>query len=193
MTSRRSQAIVIQAEVGVDGKPPRSVRRKRTEKITVGVRHLCSNLGADGAIRLAAPRVSSPLPTEITFSSTLPGIRRHVSRVDRFSIELKGSLGKTLAITIGSCPLALTPIGSFGSGDSRIARTIRRIARLSNTAALLFGIPKTSDSAFWPRMPSFRLADSQRESIHLSAKIPNTIGHGLCMNFLWKRSPRNSP
>jgi hypothetical protein len=190
MTSRRSQATVIQAEVEVDSNPPRSVRRKRTEKITVGVRHLCSNLGADGAIRLAAFRVSSPLPTEITFSSTFPGIRRHISRVDRFSIELKGSLGKPLATTIGSCPTCT---------DSNWVVRLRGFTNCKNDQAYRVAVEYScafiwdSDSAFWPRMPSFRLADSQRESIPLSAQIPNTIGHGLCMNFLWKGRRETRP
>ena len=55
MASRCSQVSISQAEIEVDRNPPRSVRRKRTKKSTVGVRHLCPNLGADGAIRGAAP------------------------------------------------------------------------------------------------------------------------------------------
>jgi RepB DNA-primase N-terminal domain len=104
MASRCSQVSVTRAEIEFDRNPPRSVRRKRTKKSTVGVRHLCPNLGTDGAVRLAALRASSALPTQITFSSTFPGIHRYLWRVDWFPIEPKGSLGKLLATAIGSYP-----------------------------------------------------------------------------------------
>ncbi len=104
MASGCSQVSVTQAEIRVDRNPYRAVRRKPIKKSTVGVRHLCPNLGADGTIRLAALRASSALPTEITFSSTFPGIHGYIWRVDWFPIEPKGSLGKLLAITIRSFP-----------------------------------------------------------------------------------------
>jgi len=104
MASRCSQVSVTRAEIEVDRNPARSVRRKRSKKSTVVVRHLCPNLGADGAIRLAALRASSALPPQTTFSSTFPGIHRYIWRVDWFPIEPKGSLGEPLAIAIGSYP-----------------------------------------------------------------------------------------
>jgi len=104
MASRCSQVSVTRAEIEVERSPPRSVRRKRTKKSAVAVRHLCPNLGTDGAVRLAALRASSALPTQITFSSTFPGIHRYLWRVDWLPIEPKGSPGKLLAIAIGSYP-----------------------------------------------------------------------------------------
>ena len=104
MASCCSQISVARAEIEAGRNPPRSVRRKRTKKSSAAVRHLCPNLSADGAIRLAALRASSALPTQITFSSTFPGIHRYISRVDWLPIELKGSLGKPLAIDLGSYP-----------------------------------------------------------------------------------------
>ena len=104
MASRCSQVSVSRAEIEVGRNPPRSVRRKRTKKSPVAVRHLCPNLGTDGAVRCAALRASSALPKEIIFSSTFPGIHRYIWRVDWLPIKPKGSLGKPLAITIGSFP-----------------------------------------------------------------------------------------
>ena len=104
MASRCLQVCATRAEIEVDRNATRSVRHKRTKKSTVAVRHLCPNLGADGAVHRAALRASSALPTQITFSSTFPGKRRYLWRVDGFSIEPKGSLSKTLAIAIGSYP-----------------------------------------------------------------------------------------
>jgi hypothetical protein len=104
MASRCSQVSVTQAEIEVDPSSARSVRRKRTQKSTVGVRHLCPNLGTDGAVRCAAPRASSAIPAQFTFSSTFFGIPRYLWRVDWLSTEPKGSPGKLLAITIGSFP-----------------------------------------------------------------------------------------
>jgi hypothetical protein len=104
MASRCSQVSVIRPEIDVERNPLRSFRRKRTKKIAVAVPHFWPNLGASGAIRLAALRAFSALPTEITFSSTFPGIHRYIWRVDSFPIEPKGSPGKTLAITIVNLP-----------------------------------------------------------------------------------------
>jgi hypothetical protein len=104
MASRCSQVSVIRPEIEVDHVPPRSVRRKRTKKSAIAVRHLRPNLGGDGAIRLAALRASSALPTQITLSSTSPGIHRYIWRVDWFPIEPKGSLGKPFANPVGSYP-----------------------------------------------------------------------------------------
>ena len=104
MASRCLQVCATRAEIEVDRNAPRSVRHKRTKKSTVAVRHLCPNLGADGAVHRAALRAASALPTQITFSSTFPDIRRYLWRVDGFSIEPKGSLSKTLAIANGSYP-----------------------------------------------------------------------------------------
>jgi hypothetical protein len=100
MASRCSQVSVIRPEIDVERNPLRSFRRKRTKKIAVAVPDLWPNLGASGATRLAALRAFSALPTEITFSSTFPGIHRYIWRVDSFPIEPKGCLGKMLAITI---------------------------------------------------------------------------------------------
>lgn len=104
MASRCLQVSVIRPEIEVDCNHPRCVGRKRTEKSTVAVRHLWPYLGPDGPIHLAVLRVSSALPGEITFGSTFPGIHRYICRVDWLPIEPKGSLGKTLATTIGSLP-----------------------------------------------------------------------------------------
>jgi hypothetical protein len=104
MASRCSEVSVTRAEIEVDRNPRRAVRRKRTKKSTVTVRHLCPNLDADGAVRRAALRASSALPTQITFSSTSPGIHRCLWRVDRFPKARKGSLSKMLPIAIGSFP-----------------------------------------------------------------------------------------
>lgn len=101
MASRCSQVSVTRAEIEVDRNLPRSVRRKRTKKSTA-VRHLSPNFGANGPIRRAALRASSALPTQITFSSTLPGIHKHIWRVDWLLLKPKGSLGKPFAIAIGS-------------------------------------------------------------------------------------------
>ena len=107
MASRRSQVSPTRAEIAVDHNTPRSVRRKRTEKSTVVVRHLCPNLGTDGAICSAALRTSSALSTQITFSSTFTGIRRHLLQVDWFLTESKGSQGKPLAIAIRGDPTCI--------------------------------------------------------------------------------------
>jgi hypothetical protein len=104
MASRCSQVSVSRAEIEVGRNHPHSVRGKHTEKSAVAVRHLCLNLSGDGAIRLAALRAFSALPTHITFSSTFHGIRRYIWRGDWFPTEPKGSLGKPLAIAVGRCP-----------------------------------------------------------------------------------------
>jgi RepB DNA-primase N-terminal domain len=104
MASRCSQVSVIRPKIEVDHVPPRSVRRKRAKKSAIAVRHLCPNLAGDGAIRLAALRASSALPTQITLSSTSPGIHRYIWRVHWFPIEPKGNLGKPLATAVGSHP-----------------------------------------------------------------------------------------
>ena len=104
MASHCSQVSVIRPEIEVDRNPPRSVRRKRTKKSAVAIRHLCPNLGGDGAIRLAALRASAALPTQITFISTFPGIHRYIWPVDLFPIEPNGRLGKPLAFAVGSYP-----------------------------------------------------------------------------------------
>jgi hypothetical protein len=104
MASRCSQVSVSRAEIEVGRTPPRSVRCKRTKKSPVAVRHLYPNLGTDGAVRCAGLRVSSALRTQITFSSTLPGIHGYLWRGDWFPIEPKRSLGKPLAFAVGSYP-----------------------------------------------------------------------------------------
>jgi len=127
MASRCSQVSVSLAEIEVGRNPPRSVRCKRTKKSPVAVWHLYPNLGTDGAVRCAGLRASSALRTQITCSSTFPGIHGHLWRVDWFPIEPKGSLRKPLASPSEVIPLAPTAIGFSGSWESRIARTIRRI------------------------------------------------------------------
>ena len=102
--SRCSQVGVTRAQIEVDRDPRRPIRRNAPRRVPFGVLHLCPNLGADGAIRLAPLRVSSALPTEITFSWTFPGKDSYIWRVDWFPIEPKGSVGKPLSITIGSFP-----------------------------------------------------------------------------------------
>jgi hypothetical protein len=104
MASRCSQVSVIRPEIEVDHVPPRSVRRKLSKKSAIAVCDLRPNLGGDGAIHLAAFRASSALRTQITFSSTFPGIHGYLWRVDWFPIESKGSLGKPLAFAVGSYP-----------------------------------------------------------------------------------------
>ena len=104
MASRCSQACITRGEIEVDRNCPCSARRKRTKKSAGAVRHLCPNLGGDGAIRFAALRAFPALPKEITFSSTLHGIHRYIWRADWFPIGPKGSLDKALAITIVSSP-----------------------------------------------------------------------------------------
>jgi hypothetical protein len=104
MASRCSQVSVTQAEIEADRNPPRSVRRKRTKKSPVAVRHRCPDSGTDGVVCCAALRGCSVLPTEVTFSSTFPDIRQYIWRVDSFPIERKGSLGKSLAIDLGMYP-----------------------------------------------------------------------------------------
>jgi len=107
MASRCSQVSVTRPEIEVDRSSARSVRRKRTQKSTVGVRHLCPNLGADGAVRCAAPRASSAIPAEFPFSATFFGIPRYLWWVDWLSTEPKGSPGKLLALAIGTYPTCI--------------------------------------------------------------------------------------
>ena len=178
MTSRRSQAIVIRAELEVDINPPRSLRRKRTEKITVGARHLCSNLGADGAIRLAALRASSALPTEVTFSSTFPGIHRYISRVDWFSLELKGSLGKRLAIIIGSCPTCT---------DSNWVVRLRGFTNCKNDQAYRVAVEYRCDS-IWDSddfRPGVLAPDAILSSRTLPAQKPRSIRTNPGHDWSW--------
>jgi hypothetical protein len=102
MASRWSQVSASRAEIEVGRNPLRHGRRARTKKSIVAVRHLCPNSSADGAIRLAGLRAFSALPTQFTVSSTFSGILTYIWRVDWFQIKPKGSLGKPLAIAIGS-------------------------------------------------------------------------------------------
>jgi|SRR5271166_5510197 len=104
MASRCSQVSVIRSEIEVGRNHPRSVGRKRTKKSALAVRHLWRYLGTDEAVRCAALRASSALPTQITFSSTFPGILTHIWRIDWFPIGPTGSLAKPLAIAIGRYP-----------------------------------------------------------------------------------------
>ncbi len=104
MASRCSQVSVTQTEVEVDRSSARSVRRKRTQKSTVGVRYLCPNLGTDGAVRCAALRPSSAIPAQLTFGETFFDIPRYLWRVDWPSTEPKGSPGRLLALAIGTYP-----------------------------------------------------------------------------------------
>lgn len=146
MASRCSQVGVTRAEIEVDRNPNRSVRRKRTKKSTVTVRRLCPNSDADGAVCRAARRVFSALPTQITFSSTFPGIHRCLWRVDRFPIEPKGSLSKMLAIAIGRY--------STSTDCNRGLRRIR-FANCKNDPAYHVTVEYSGDSACDP--DDFRL------------------------------------
>jgi hypothetical protein len=100
MASRCSQVGVTRAQIELDRNSRRPVRRKRTKKSPVAVLHLCPNLGTGGAVRRAALRASSALPTQITFSSTTLRTHSYLWRVDWLPIEPKGSPGKLLAIAI---------------------------------------------------------------------------------------------
>jgi hypothetical protein len=197
MASRCSQVSVSRAESEVGRNPPRSVRCKRTKKSPVAVRHLYPNLGTDGAIRCAGLRASSALRTQIIFSSTFPGIHGYRWRVDWFLIEPKGSLGQPSLSPSEVLPLAPTADGVSGSWDLRTARTIRPITGWSNTAAIPpgipTGIPMTSSSTFQTRMPSFRLAHSQRESILLTHKSRTRLVMGSTRICSWKGRHETHP
>ena len=104
MASHSSQVCITRVEIAVDRNPPRSVRRKRTKKRAVAVRHLCPNSGGYGAICFTAFRASSALPTRITFNSTLLCIHRLPWLVDWSPRESNGSLLEMLAAAIGDYP-----------------------------------------------------------------------------------------
>jgi len=127
MASRSSQVSVSRAEIEVGRTPPRSVSCTRTKKSPVAVRHLHPNLGADGAVRCAELRASSALRIQITFSSTFHGIHGYLWRVDWFSIEPKGSLGKLLAFAGGIYPTCTDCNWVFRLREVANCKTIRRI------------------------------------------------------------------
>jgi hypothetical protein len=141
MASRCSQVGVTRAEIEVDRNPNGSVRRKRTKKSTVTVRHLCPNLDADGAVCPDARRVFSALSTQITFNSTFPGIHRCLWRLDRVPIEPKGSLSKMLAIAIGRYST---------STDCRRGLRLIRFANCRNDPAYHVTVEYSGDSTCDP-------------------------------------------
>lgn len=138
MASRYSQVSVNRAEIEADRNPPQ--------------------LDTDGAARLAALRTSSALPTQTTFSSTFPGIHRDLWRVDWFPIEPKGSLGKLLAIAIGSyptctdCSPGLRLMGfANGKNDPAYHGTVEYSGDSTwDSDDFRLGIP-ASDAIFWSR------------------------------------------
>ncbi len=172
MASRCSQVSVIRLEIEVERNPPRSLRRKRTKKIAVAVRHLWPNLGADGAIRLAVLRAFSPLPTGITFSSTFPGIHRYIWRVDWFPIEPKGSLGKTLAITMVGLPTCIGCKWVFqlqGIHKLRVRSGVScgwRIPRRFHLGFREMPLPSTANIGRCIRKTSARRKHSDRRCFH---------------------------
>ena len=188
MTSRCSQVSVSRAEIEVGRNPPRSVRCKRTKKSPVAVRHLCPNLRTDGAVRFAALRASSALPTQSTFSSTFPGVHGYLWRVDWFAIEPKGSLGKMLAIAIGSYP-------TFA--DCHRGLRFRGLANCKNDPAYHVPVEYRGHST-WDS-DDFRL-DIRASGAILSSRTftarqhpsnpqtPNMIGHGFCMSLPVERT-----
>lgn len=173
-----AQVSVSRAEIEVGRNPPRSVRCKRTRKSPVAVRHLYPNLGTDGAVRCAGLRASSALRTQITFSSTFPGIHGYLWRVDWFPIEPKRSLAKPLAFVVGSSPTC--------TDCNRVFR-LRGVANCKNDPAFHVTVEYRGDST-WDS-EDFRLDVLSSDAI-LSSRIftarkhpasPTNLEHG----WLW--------
>jgi hypothetical protein len=190
MASRCSQVSVSRAEIEVGRNPLRSVRCKRTKNGPVAVRHLYPNLGTNGAVRCAGLRASSALRTQITFSSTFPGIHGYLGRVDWFLIEPKGSLGKPLAFAIGSYPTRT---------DCRRGLRLIGFANCKNDPSY-HGMVEYSGDSTWDS-DDFRLdipdADAILSSRTFTARkhpsnpqIPNMVGHRFCMSLPVERTSR---
>jgi hypothetical protein len=170
LASRCSQVGVTRAEIEVDRNHP--------------------DLDTDGAVRLAALRTSSALPTPITFSSTFPGRHRYFWRVDWFPTEPKGSPSKRLAIAIGSYPTC--------TGCRRGLR-LMGFANCKNDPAYHVTVEYSGDST-WDS-DDFRLdipdADAILSSRTFTARkhpsnpqIPNMIGRRFCMSLPVERTSR---